>query len=184
MLNSVTFSPTAATMPVVSCPKIRGAECDPVAIFFRSVPQMPQVWTRTRISAGPIRGTGMVSTLTSLTPRYTAAAMVGGMACCLKVVPSCAATDMSVLASCRFRRVVIPSTRFWREESALPGSYEKQVLRYTRANNDSDNWLLATDNSLQLDVPPPSSGAAKLLCYLPLVCRPQAKIVAVAPHSP
>ena len=33
----------AATTPAVSCPKMRGAECDPVDIFLRSVPQIPQV---------------------------------------------------------------------------------------------------------------------------------------------
>ncbi len=32
--------------PEVSWPKIRGAECDPVAIFFRSVPHTPQECTR------------------------------------------------------------------------------------------------------------------------------------------
>ena len=52
LANFVTPSPTAATTPAVSCPKMRGAECEPVAIFFRSVPQMPQVCTRTSISPG------------------------------------------------------------------------------------------------------------------------------------
>src|SRR5664279_1044083 len=66
--NSVTLSPAATTTPVVSWPKIRGAEWEPVAIFFRSVPQMPQVWTRTSISPGPILGTGIVSIRTSLAP--------------------------------------------------------------------------------------------------------------------
>ena len=33
-------------MPTVSWPKMRGAECDPVWIFFRSVPQIPQLSTR------------------------------------------------------------------------------------------------------------------------------------------
>src|SRR5690242_4816538 len=77
--NLVTFSPTAATVPEVSCPKIRGAECEPVAIFLRSVPQIPQVWTWIRISPGPICGTGTVYTRTSFTPRYTAASMVEGI---------------------------------------------------------------------------------------------------------
>src|SRR5277367_3304484 len=67
--------------PEVSCPKMRGAECEPVAIFLRSVPQIPQVWTRTRISPGPISGTGTSSRRTSLTPRYTAAVMVEGISC-------------------------------------------------------------------------------------------------------
>ena len=57
-LKFETPSPTATTRPEVSWPKIRGAECEPVAIFFRSVPQMPQVCTRTRSSPGPIFGTG------------------------------------------------------------------------------------------------------------------------------
>ena len=42
-------------MPAISCPKIRGAECDPVWIFFRSVPQMPHVSIRT--STSPDRAT-------------------------------------------------------------------------------------------------------------------------------
>src|ERR1700686_826961 len=57
---------------------MRGAECDPVAIFLRSVPHIPQVWTRTRISPKPISGTGTSSRRTSLTPRYTAALIVEG----------------------------------------------------------------------------------------------------------
>ena len=45
--------------------KMRGAECDPFEIFLRSVPQMPQVCTRTRISPCPIAGTGTSSRRTS-----------------------------------------------------------------------------------------------------------------------
>src|SRR5579863_1199213 len=59
---------------------MRGAECDPVAIFLRSVPQIPQVCTRRRSSPAPIWGTATVSTRTSPTPRYTAACMVVGIA--------------------------------------------------------------------------------------------------------
>src|ERR1700722_5325078 len=77
--NWETPAPTAATSPEVSWPKMRGAECDPVAIFLRSVPQTPQVWTRSRISPAPILGTGTVSRRTSLTPRYTAACIVVGI---------------------------------------------------------------------------------------------------------
>ena len=51
-VNLVTPSPTPPPRPAVSCPKMRGAECDPVAIFFRSVPQMPQVCTLTSNLAG------------------------------------------------------------------------------------------------------------------------------------
>src|SRR5271157_6429626 len=58
---------------------MRGAECEPVAIFFRSVPQIPQVWTRSKISPGPISGTGTSSRRTSFTPRYTAALIVEGI---------------------------------------------------------------------------------------------------------
>jgi hypothetical protein len=50
-----------------------------VAIFFKSVPQMPQVCTRTNNSPAPMPGTGTVSSRTSLRPRYTAACMVAGM---------------------------------------------------------------------------------------------------------
>ena len=35
---------------------MRGAECEPVWIFFRSVPQIPQVCTRISTSPGPIAG--------------------------------------------------------------------------------------------------------------------------------
>src|SRR5580704_13883241 len=48
------------------------------SIFFRSVWQMPQASTRTRISPGPIAGIGTCSTDTTLRPLYTAAFMVGG----------------------------------------------------------------------------------------------------------
>ena len=53
----VTPAPRATTTPAISCPKMRGAECDPVEIFFRSVPQMPQQCIRTNSSPGPIPGT-------------------------------------------------------------------------------------------------------------------------------
>ena len=77
-----TPSPTIAIVPAISCPKIRGAACEPVWIFFRSVPQIPQVSIRT--STSPVRrriphGTGTVSTRTSFTPRYTAARIVVGI---------------------------------------------------------------------------------------------------------
>jgi hypothetical protein len=87
--NLVTFPPIAATVPEVSWPKIRGAECEPVAIFFRSVPQIPQVWTLIRISPGPISGTGTVSSLTSWIPRYTAANMVEGIGCKARFEVNC-----------------------------------------------------------------------------------------------
>ena len=45
----------------------------PVEIFFKSVPQIPQVCMRTSISPAPISGTGTVSIRTSFWPRYTAA---------------------------------------------------------------------------------------------------------------
>src|SRR5882724_1815662 len=70
--------PIDTICPAVSWPKILGAECEPVAIFFRSVPHMPQVCTRIRTSPGPISGTGTVSRRTSSLPRYTAACMVCG----------------------------------------------------------------------------------------------------------
>src|SRR5271157_3680445 len=72
---------------------MRGAECEPVDIFLRSVPQIPQVWTRTRISPGPISGTGTSSMRTSFTPRYTAALMVEGisrLACTTVNIDVCA----------------------------------------------------------------------------------------------
>src|SRR5438876_4831972 len=75
----VTSLPTAATTPEVSCPKTRGAECEPVEIFFRSVPHIPQVWTFMISSPGPILGTGMVSRRTSSVPRYIAACIVRGI---------------------------------------------------------------------------------------------------------
>ena len=53
----------------VSWPKIRGTECEPVAIFFKSVPQIPQVCTRNSNSPAPICGTATVSKRTSFTPR-------------------------------------------------------------------------------------------------------------------
>src|SRR5215470_4194816 len=58
---------------------MRGAECEPVEIFLRSVPQMPQVCMRTRTSPAPISGTGTVSRRTSFRPRYTAARIVDGI---------------------------------------------------------------------------------------------------------
>src|SRR5208337_476479 len=99
MLNLRTPSPTFATTPEVSCPKMRGAEWDPLEIFFRSVPQIPQVWTRTRISPGPISGTGTSSMRTSFTPRYTAACMVEGILCLsLSTVFSTASVDVRAIA--------------------------------------------------------------------------------------
>ena len=56
-------------VPAISWPKMRGAECEPMWIFFRSVPQMPQVATLISSSPGPIAGTGTVSTRMSLMPR-------------------------------------------------------------------------------------------------------------------
>src|SRR6185312_244379 len=85
---------------------MRGAECEPVAIFFRSVPQIPQVCTRKSNSPGPIAGTGTVSRRTSFTPRYTAASMVAGMACLFSSIANCPAMAMvesifcSVQAGC------------------------------------------------------------------------------------
>src|ERR1051326_918033 len=77
----VTPSPTAAITPEVSCPKMRGAEWEPVEIFLRSLPQTPQECPHNSISPGPILGTGTVSTRTSFMPRYTAACIVVGMDC-------------------------------------------------------------------------------------------------------
>ena len=80
---------------------MRGAECEPVEIFFRSVPQMPHECTRIRISPRPISGTATVSSRTSLTPRYTAA-----LHCCRnrllpRSVPACVATGIPVGRSLR-----------------------------------------------------------------------------------
>ena len=50
----VTPSPTAATTPAISWPKMRGAECEPMWIFLRSVPQTPQVAILMSSSPGPI----------------------------------------------------------------------------------------------------------------------------------
>src|SRR5260370_214366 len=55
--NLRTLAPTAATTPEVSCPKMRGAEWEPGAIFFKSVPQTPHVCTPTRNSPAPVLGT-------------------------------------------------------------------------------------------------------------------------------
>src|ERR1700760_1913413 len=88
--------PTAAMVPTVSWPKIRGAECDPVWIFFKSVPQIPQLWTWMRTSPGPMAGTGTVSTRTSFTPRYTAACIFAGIAapvCAISIIRSPRITD-------------------------------------------------------------------------------------------
>src|SRR5580704_12743225 len=84
----------AATTPEVSCPKMRGAEWEPVEIFFRSVPHTPQEWTRTSISPAPIFGTGTVSRRTSFTPRYTAACMVAGTDCGPNSTTDCPASDI------------------------------------------------------------------------------------------
>src|SRR5262249_2940202 len=59
--NGLTARPTAATAPEASWPKMRRAECEPVAIFFRSGPQIPQVWTRMKSSSSPIYATGTVA---------------------------------------------------------------------------------------------------------------------------
>ena len=48
--------PDGAMVPAISWPKMRGAEWEPVWIFFRSVPQMPQVATLISTSPGPIVG--------------------------------------------------------------------------------------------------------------------------------
>src|SRR6478609_5333953 len=79
---------------------MRGAECEPVAIFFRSVPQIPQVCTRRSNSPGPIAGTGTVSRRTSFTPRYTAASMVAGTACSFSSIAICPAMAMVESISC------------------------------------------------------------------------------------
>src|SRR5215472_856791 len=82
ILKPETPGPRATIWPAVSWPKIRGAECEPVEIFFKSVPQIPQVCTRSRTSPRPISGTGTVSKRTSCLPRYTAAFMVVGTMNC------------------------------------------------------------------------------------------------------
>ena len=45
-------------VPAISWPKMRGAEWEPLWIFLRSVPQMPQVAILTSSSPGPMRGNG------------------------------------------------------------------------------------------------------------------------------
>src|SRR5579863_8441993 len=77
----VTPGPAATTVPETSCPKIWGAATNPYSIFFRSVPQIPQVATRINTSPAPIAGTGTVSTTTFPLPRYTAARIVDGTGC-------------------------------------------------------------------------------------------------------
>src|SRR5258706_14617185 len=77
---------------------MRGAECEPVAIFLRSVPQMPQVCTRTRISPAAMEGTGTVSIRTSSTPRYTAACMVAAMVALDGRSLSCVGVAMSLIS--------------------------------------------------------------------------------------
>ena len=53
--------PSAATVPAISCPKMRGPARRPFSIFLRSVGQIPQASTRTSISPGPGSGTGTSS---------------------------------------------------------------------------------------------------------------------------
>ena len=48
-------APQGGDAPTVSCPKIRGAACEPVWIFLRSVPQTPHAATRTKASPGRSR---------------------------------------------------------------------------------------------------------------------------------
>ena len=54
-LNLLTPSPIATICPAVSWPKMRGAECDPVEIFFKSVPQMPQVYPDKHLTGANLR---------------------------------------------------------------------------------------------------------------------------------
>ena len=61
--------PSAATVPAISCPKMRGPGSRPFSIFLRSVGQIPQASTRTSISPGPGSGTGTSSTRRSPLPR-------------------------------------------------------------------------------------------------------------------
>src|SRR5271157_3056233 len=95
---------------------MRGAECEPLAIFLRSVPQIPQVWTRTRISPGPTSGTGTSSRRTSFTPRYTAALIVEGISC---LAPSTANVDVRAIAIAAF--VVSLSGCFVERRASPPG---------------------------------------------------------------
>src|SRR5260370_27307265 len=57
---------------------MRGGASRSYSIFFRSVWQIPQASTRTRISPIPIWGVGTSSTETVDRPMYTAALMVSG----------------------------------------------------------------------------------------------------------
>src|SRR5580704_2418002 len=96
---------------------MRGAECDPVAIFLRSVPQMPQVCTLRRSSPAPIRGTGTVSTRTSPTPRYTAACMVVGIALVCFGVKSPLAIPRYSISLCTCRQ---PLAKRLRSDGTIP----------------------------------------------------------------
>src|SRR5581483_7704242 len=76
---------------------MRGAECEPLVIFFTSVPQIPQVWTRTRTSPGPISGIGTFCRRTSFLPKYTAACIVSGSFSGAKNVRACVANGIFCL---------------------------------------------------------------------------------------
>src|SRR5208282_2840494 len=65
--------------------------------------QIPQVWTRTRISPAPISGTGTSSMRTSSTPRYTAALIIEGTAEAIsRLSPSTINVDVRSIAIADF----------------------------------------------------------------------------------
>src|SRR3984893_14935936 len=137
---------------------MRGPECDPVAIFLRSVPQIPQVWTRTRISPTPISGTGTSSRRTSFTPRYTAAFIVDGTSgLTLSRIPPIANVDDRAIAIADFVAnpiaavwyQYVPQTRrtYVRWRTLAPLSLDSARLPKTRpaplrdgATADRGNW--------------------------------------------
>src|SRR5258708_1912065 len=66
-------------MLAVSWTYTRGAESRSYSIFFRSVWQIPQLSTRTRISPRPTEGVWIDCTATRPCPRYTAARIERGI---------------------------------------------------------------------------------------------------------
>src|ERR1700761_1863643 len=81
-LNSSTWLPSAATVPVHSWPGVNspnGGVCGKCpSKIFRSVPHVPHMATWTSTSSGPGTGTGLPTTLMSPGPKSTAARIVSG----------------------------------------------------------------------------------------------------------
>src|SRR5579859_379804 len=123
---------------------MRGGARRSYSIFFRSVWQMPQASTRTRISPAPMRGVGTSSMATTDRPLYTAALMAPG-------TPGAASTASEV-AVCnklskrlRSRSATPPKLEQLRSDGDRAGDRSRQDAR--RAET-----AVRTPDSIEIDM--------------------------------